>query len=193
MTVEENRQVEAGLRFDIEPLNLSGSFAVYDLERLDTVVFGPGGLEIIDQNSRGFEVDLIWQPTEALSVIANYANTDARVEGGAFDGNRLQRVPENSGRVALRYDFLAGPLEGLGLGAGVTAVSEQAGDLGNSFFTEGYATVDAQASYQRGPVTAELAVDNLFNRDAFVPNFYFQGNTAPLTPLTVSARLRLEF
>ncbi|MEO0957763.1 MAG: TonB-dependent receptor, partial [Pseudomonadota bacterium] len=76
---------------------------------------------------------------------------------------------------------------------GVTALSSQPGDLGNTFFTDAYATVDAQISYRRGPVEAAIGIDNLFDSDAFVPNFLFQGNTAPIQPFTVAGRLKVTF
>ncbi|MEM6680136.1 MAG: TonB-dependent receptor, partial [Pseudomonadota bacterium] len=198
--IERNEQVEVGLRFSRPELGLSGSIAAYNLRRDDAAVLATTGaqlgvLDVADQRSRGVELDVIWQPAPEWRFLANYAYTDAEIvdDESPFKGNRLQRVPEHSGRVAARYDFLDGPLAGLGLGIGVTALSSQAGDLGNSFFTDAYATVDAQVSYRRGPVEMALGIENLFDSDAFVPNFLFQGNTAPLQPFTVAGRLKVTF
>ncbi|MEM6486695.1 MAG: TonB-dependent receptor [Pseudomonadota bacterium] len=200
VAIERNEQVEVGLRFSRPDLGLSGSIAAYTLQRDDAAVLATtaaqaGVLSVADQRSRGVEVDLIWQPAPEWRFLANYAYTDAEIveSGSPFQGNRLQRVPEHSGRVAVRYDVLEGPLTGLGLGLGVTALSSQPGDLGNTFFTDAYATVDAQVSYRRGAVEAGIGVENLFDTDAFVPNFLFQGNTAPIQPLTVVGRLKVRF
>ncbi|MEL6375543.1 MAG: TonB-dependent receptor, partial [Pseudomonadota bacterium] len=59
--------------------------------------------------------------------------------------------------------FVGGALAGLGLGAGVTALSSRPGDLGNTFTTDALATVDAQVAYRRGPVEVGLGIDNLFD------------------------------
>ncbi|MEM8625469.1 MAG: TonB-dependent siderophore receptor [Pseudomonadota bacterium] len=200
VAIERNEQVEVGLRFNRPELGLSGSIAAYNLKRDDAAVLATsaaqvGVLDVADQRSRGVEVDVIWQPAPEWRFLANYAYTDAEiVEGGSpFEGNELQRVPEHSGRIAMRYDALDGVLEGLGVGLGVTALSSQPGDLGNTFFTDGYVTVDAQVSYRRGPVEAAIGIDNLFDSDTFVPNFNFQGNTAPIQPFTVAGRLKVTF
>ncbi|MEQ8824431.1 MAG: TonB-dependent receptor [Filomicrobium sp.] len=200
VAIERNEQIEAGVRFKNKQIGLSGSVAVFHLEREDAAVFATvsaqtGLLDVADQRSRGFEFDGVWQPTPNWSFIANYAYTDAKIDqdGSAFDGNLLQRVPEHSGRLAFRYLFTEGPLEGLGLGAGVTALSERAGDLGNTFFTDGYAVVDAQASYKVGNVEAQLGIENLFDKEEYVPNFLFQGNVGPLTPVNVKAGLKVTF
>jgi outer membrane receptor protein involved in Fe transport len=85
-----------------------------------------------------------------------------------------------------------GTLNGLGLGIGVTSVSRQAGDLANSFYTDGYEVFDLQASYEKKNIIASLGVENLFDHDEYIPNFFFNGNTAPLTPLTVIAKFKLR-
>ncbi|MEM9813820.1 MAG: TonB-dependent receptor, partial [Pseudomonadota bacterium] len=200
VAIERNEQVEVGLRFNRPELGLSGSVAAFNLQRDDAAVLATtaaqvGVLDIADQRSRGVEVDVVWQPAPEWRFLANYAYTDAEIvdNDSPFEGNELQRVPEHSGRLAIRYDFVEGPLEGLGLGIGVTALSSQPGDLGNTFFTDAYATVDAQISYRRGPVEAAIGIDNLFDSDAFVPNFLFQGNTAPIQPFTVAGRLKVTF
>ncbi|MEM0943171.1 MAG: TonB-dependent receptor, partial [Pseudomonadota bacterium] len=206
VAIERNEQVEVGVRFAHDPWGLSGSLAFYNLKREDAAVFVTAGsqagvFDVANQRSRGVELDLIWQPTDEVKVLANYAYTDAEVTDNITvgadlinaEGNALQRVPEHSGRVALRYDFLDGPLQGLGLGGGVTVLSEQAGDLGNTFFTEGYATFDLQASYQFRNIEAAFSIENLTDNDAFVPNFFFQGNAAPLTGRAFRGTLKITF
>ncbi|MEM7509138.1 MAG: TonB-dependent receptor [Pseudomonadota bacterium] len=200
VAIERNEQIELGVRFSDDDLGLSGNVSIYNLQRDDAAVFATtaaqaGILDVADQRSRGVEVDLLWQPIEEVKVLANYAYTDAEItdSGSPFEGNALQRVPEHSGRLALRYDFLAGPLAGFGLGGGVTVLSEQAGDLGNTFFTEGYATFDLQAAYQYQNVEAALSIENLFDNNAFVPNFLFQGNTAPLTGRNIRGTVKITF
>ena len=54
----------------------------------------------------------------------------------------------DSGSVFSVYEFQGGSLKGLGLGAGVRAVSKFAGDsAGDNFFAPSYAKLDALAYY----------------------------------------------
>ena len=193
--IERNKQLEAGVRFENNTWGLSGSAAVYRLEREDAAVFVGFSRDIADQESKGFDVDLIWQPTKAFSMLANYAYTDAEISDSdsPFEDNRLQRVPKHSGRIALRYEFISGSFDGLGLGFGVTSVSRQAGDLANTFFTDGYKVFDFQASYKRKNIETSIGIENLFDHDEFIPNFFFNGNSAPLTPFTAVAKLKVKF
>ena len=53
-------------------------------------------------------------------------------------GSRLRRTPEHAGRIAARYRFLGGALEGLGIGAGLTLVGRQEITLPNTFSVPGF-------------------------------------------------------
>jgi iron complex outermembrane recepter protein len=73
-----------------------------------------------EQRAKGFETDLIWEPTRAVSVLFNYAWTDAEVtaDNAPPVGDALPRIPEHSGRIAARYRVLDGAAKGLSFGAG---------------------------------------------------------------------------
>lgn len=197
---EESEQFEAGLRFDFHRIGLSGSIAGYQLVRENVPTFEPGNtgsqIQTGKQRSRGAELDLIWQATPELTFLANYAYTNAKVTEDLRipEGDRLARIPRHSGRLAARYDFLDGPLDGLGLGFGVTAASKREVTLPNEFETDAHFVADAQLSYGLGPVTFGLSVENLTNEDHFEPyQFLGQSVVRPTQPRSVFATISASF
>ncbi|MEM6481130.1 MAG: TonB-dependent receptor [Pseudomonadota bacterium] len=195
VALETNSQAEIGLRFNIEEANLSGSLAAYRLDRDDASLFSDIGAEVIDLRSEGIELELIWQVTSNMAFLANYAFTDARVNDPASpnDGNRAQRVPEHSGRIAARYEFEGDRWDGLGIGLGFTYFSNRAADLANTFFAPSVGVFDLQASYVNGNMRASLGIENLLDTSEAAPNFYFSGNAGQIKPLTITANAEWTF
>ncbi|MEM6312173.1 MAG: TonB-dependent siderophore receptor [Pseudomonadota bacterium] len=195
VALETNKQAEIGLRFNFEQANLSGSVAAYRLDRDDASLFSDIGAEVIDLRSEGVEMEMVWQATANLAILANYAYTDARVRDpiSPNNGNRAQRVPEHSGRVAARYDITSGAWDGLGFGLGYTFFSSRAGDLANTFFAPSVGVFDAQVSYERGNMRAALGIENLLDERDLAPNFYFNGNLGQIKPLTAIASVEWTF
>ncbi|MNL34564.1 Ferrichrome-iron receptor precursor [compost metagenome] len=117
----------------------------------------------------------MWEPTPAISLLMNYAYTDAEVtqDNTLPVGDQLPRVPENSGRIAARYRLLDGPAKGLSFGLGVTAFSARQITLPNTITVPGYATLDAQAAYDFDRFSIAVSAVNLGGRDAFDPYQYF--------------------
>ncbi|MFX7840645.1 TonB-dependent receptor, partial [Acinetobacter baumannii] len=74
------------------------------------------------QESKGYEADLIWQPSKNWKVLASYGHTDVRYSdsnAGTPQGNRVPGVPEDSGRFWINYAFDWPYLRGWSAGAGV--------------------------------------------------------------------------
>ena len=136
------------------------------------------------------ELDLVWQVTREFSLLANYAHQDV-VDFST--GLLVDRIPQDSGRLAARYDFKQGELAGLGVGLGWTVVSRQQGDPANTYSTPGYGLVDAQLSYVKGNVTYSLGVENLLNAKYYKPFTFLGTSVAPGAPRTVSAQATLKF
>jgi len=176
---ETSRNVEGGLKFAAKSLGLSGTLAVFDQTRNKVATADPSNpllsIQTGQQRARGFETDLTWEPVAALSLLANYAYTDAKVtrDNTIPVDNKLARVPRNSGRLAARYRLLDGAAQGLSFGAGVTAVGRRELTLPNTVSAPGMATVDAQAAYDFGRYTIEVSGVNLTGRRAFEPYQYF--------------------
>jgi iron complex outermembrane receptor protein len=134
-------------------------------------------------------VDVTWQPLPGLSMIASYAHVDARITKDTVlpVGNRLDRVPVDSGRLWANYTIQSGWLKNVSLGAGLYAASNQAIALDNRFFTPGFITFDAKIGYETERWSIALVGKNLADRRYFIPYPYLNGRVAPADPLTVFA------
>lgn len=172
---ETSSNIEGGVKLALAGTGLSGTVAAFRQTHDNVVTADPANVGFYVQSgrqrARGVEVDLVWEPSPAFSLLANYAYTDTRDDGVA-PGNRLARVPESSGRVAARYRLRHGPAKGLSFGAGVSAFTSRALTLPNTIAVPGYAVVDAQASYDIGRFTLGASVVNLGNRRAWDPYSY---------------------
>ncbi|MEM8766697.1 MAG: TonB-dependent siderophore receptor [Pseudomonadota bacterium] len=179
---EESESTEVGLK--IAGNQWSGTVAVFRLDREkipQTDLTDPnfGSVQTGRQRSEGVEVDLVWEPIPRLSLLASaaYINSENRTDIVSFGttfaaGNQLSRVPETSGRIAVRYRFLDGVLAGLGLGLGLTFADGAPLTDANEFFSDSYSVVDLQADYSIGPWLFRFNVVNLFDEDYLMPYQY---------------------
>lgn len=177
---ETSQLWEGGAKFHGLIPGLTGTASVYQLTRQNVLTSIPNTFfysQAGEQRARGVELDLVYEPTRSLSVLLNYAYTDAKVtkDGAIPVGDRLRAVPQQSGRLAARYRFAEGTAKGLELGAGVTAVSRRELTLPNTLSAAGTALVDAQASVPIGSFKAALSVTNLLGSNAYEPYQYFGG------------------
>ncbi|MCK9800345.1 TonB-dependent siderophore receptor [Pseudomonas sp. MAFF 302030] len=174
---ELSRNYEAGVKLAFKDLGLTGTLAAFEQTRRNVSTPDPDPTNAIlgysvqsgEQRARGVEADLVWEPTQALSLLANYAYTQAEVtdDNSIPVGDGLPRVPRHSGRFAARYRILDGAAKGLGFGAGVTALSARELTLPNTVSVPGYALLDAQASYDFDRYTLSVSAVNLTGRKVF--------------------------
>lgn len=197
---ETSRSFEGGVKLAVKKIGLSGTIAAFDLTRRNVATANPSSpftsIQTGEQRSRGVEADIVWEPTPALSILANYAYTDASVtKDTTFPvGSWLPRVPRDSGRIAARYRILDGSLKGLSFGAGVTAVGKRPIALPNGAFVPGYAVVDAQAAYDFGRFSIAVSGVNLGNARAFDPYQYLlQDVVIPVQPRSGYVTLKAKF
>ena len=197
---ETSRNVEGGVKLALTKAGLSGTIAAFELTRRNVATPDPNNpfssIQTGEQRARGVEADMVWEPVRAVSVLANYAYTDAAVirDTAIPVGDRLPRVPRHSGRVAARYRVLNGRARGLSFGAGVTAFSAREITLPNSVSVPGYAAVDAQAAYDIGRFTIEVAAVNLGGRNSFDAYQYLSFPVAiPTQPRSAYITLKSRF
>jgi iron complex outermembrane receptor protein len=197
---ETSTQKELGLRLK-DVAGLSGSLVWFDLARENVAVADPVNLgksyQAGLQRSRGVEADLRWQASPALALIGQASRLRARTEedsNPASVGKILFNVPQRSGRLAAHYDWLNGPVNGLSAGLGLTKQGRLAGDAANSFFTPAATVFDAQLGYKLGQARYALRIDNLTDKQYFVPSTYFGGGQViPARPRTVQATANFSF
>ncbi len=197
---ETSENAEVGVKFADRDLGLSGTIALFTQTRENVPTPDPttpfSSNQTGEQEAKGVELDLIWEPSPQWSVLATYAYTDAQVgrdTDPATVGDRLPRVPEHAGRVAARYRF-TGTLDGLGIGAGLTAASAAEITLPNSARGDSHVVADAQASYDFGQWRLGLSVENLFDEAYFIPYQYLaQAVVRPGTPRSAWLSLGYRF
>jgi iron complex outermembrane receptor protein len=195
---EEAQQSEAGLKL-VLPSGLSGTLAFFSIHRENVMNLLPGspfiGVQIGEQRSQGFDMDLIWQPLPGLSVLGSYAHINAYLVQDQLypPGNKLDRVPADSGRLWANYKFQGGTLRNISVGAGLYAASSQASALDNLYFTAPFITFDAKIAYDTDQWGLALIGKNLADRRYFQPFPSGNGLIAPGEPLTVYALATLKY
>lgn len=208
---EIGEQFEAGFKTEFFDQRLSTTLAYYHLtkENLMTRDFNSpdpfASAAIGKARSQGIELDMAGRLTDEISIIGNYAFTDARItqDFSGLQGNRLNNVPEHSGSVWLKYDIHHyEPLNGLSFGLGMFAAGQRQGDNDNTFVLPGYARLDAFASYTyhlgKSRLITQFNIRNLLDKTYYESTDPFQNapprvGIYPGAPLTAMGSVRLEF
>ena len=177
----ESSNIEAGVKFDVVS-KVVGQMAFYQIDRTNVGAgfpVTPSGT----QRSRGFETDVTWHPTDAWSLIANYAYTDARFVNNAsatiLAGSPVQGIPENYVRLWANYSFQQETLKGLSLGLGANWQSGAFVEDLTRYKSDSYYTMDATAAYQTERFKLALTVKNLTGENYFQYYNYFGGRVRP--------------
>ncbi|WP_427501293.1 TonB-dependent siderophore receptor [Methylomonas sp. MED-D] len=208
---EIGEQFEAGFKTEFFDQRLSTTLAYYHLtkENLMTRDFNSpdpfASAAIGKARSQGIELDMAGRLTNEISIIGNYAFTDARItkDFSGLQGHRLNNVPEHSGSLWLKYDIHHyEPLNGLSFGLGLFAAGQRQGDNDNTFVLPGYARLDAFASYTyqlgKSRLITQFNVRNLLDKTYYESTDPFQNapprvGIYPGAPLTAMGSVRLEF
>lgn len=90
------------------------SASIFSLDKQGVPIFRPlfaGGSVAVDARSQGFEFDMYGRVTDRLSMIANYAYTDANVTNDngfnlGLTGSQFPLVPRNRANVWSRYNLI---------------------------------------------------------------------------------------
>lgn len=183
---EQSSTLEGGVKFDINK-QLVGQLAGYQIDRSHVAVTdytSPifAAKAAGQQRSRGIETDLTWQPLANLSVLANYAYTDAKFTdslAGVAKGNQLALVPTNSGRLWVNYKFPQAALQGFSVGAGVYAQGEVYLSDNNQFKTPGFHSFDTTVSYEHKQYKLAASIKNLTDENYYQPYGYLGGRVIP--------------
>lgn len=197
---EESKQTEVGLRLK-DLGGVSATLALFDLTRKNAAVSdtaNPGfSVQTGVQQSRGVDLDLRWQASTALSLIAALTSQTAIIvqdTNAAIVNKQLFNVPKQTARLAAYYDVNGGDWAGLGLGLGVTHHSSLPGNTTNTFFTPSATIADAQVAYKLRDMKFGLNISNLFDKKYYVPSAYFGGGQViPVLPRTISATVNFSF
>jgi len=208
---ETGEQYEAGVKTEFFDRRMTATLAFYNINKKNILTPNLSTADPTDRSaigaarSKGMELDVSGRITDYVSVIGNYAYTDAEItkDNSGIEGNRLANVPYNSGSLWFKYDVNGfDASDGFALGIGVFAAGQRDGDNQNTFKMPGYVRLDAAAAYRWKPgpsrVTAQLNLRNLLDKayyestDPFV-NVAPRLAVVPSAPLTVLGSVRVEF
>lgn len=167
----EGEQYEAGIKGSYFGGALNTRLSVFELTdqnraaRDQNNLSGTYYLAIGEARIRGGEIEVSGTPLPGWDLIGGYTYLDTDIIKG--DANAVfELMPQNQVSLWSNYALQGGPLAGLGLGAGVTAVSHF--QTATGIEAPGYAVVDAKLSYPLTPkLTATLDVNNVLDREYY--------------------------
>lgn len=208
---ERTRSYEIGGKLAAFDGRLNGSVAAFTMKRDNVLTADPVNsgfsLAIGEARSRGIEASLSGKLPMGVSMILNYAYTDAEIARDALDpnfafalrrGDPLINIPRNSASALIGKIITFGDRQA---SVGVTAnyVGRRVGQTGyrypdgSLFYLPGYTIAGVNGSIDIVP-GLRLAVDatNIFNR-TYYPSSYSRVWVTPGAPREVMARLRYAF
>jgi catecholate siderophore receptor len=193
---EEFRNYELGAKWDIRP-ELAVTAAVYRLDRSNVLVSNPvdPSLSILvdGQRTKGVEIGLAGNITDAWSVAGGYAWQDGKItrdlSSSVKAGATLASLPEHSASLWNRYDFT--PVWGVGLG--VVHRGSMFASTSNAVTLKGYTRYDAAVYFTLNDnVELQLNVENLFDKKYFA-SANNDNNITPGSPLAVYLSATFKF
>jgi iron complex outermembrane receptor protein len=168
---------EGGVKLNFLSGRISGTISTYRILRQDVpqAIIGvfPTKYRLVgEEEAKGVETQMFFNPTSQLQIVASYAYNDARVSkdtNTAYVDTILQNAPRHTASLLTKYNWKKGALKGFSLGAGFRykdsfyAFAPSTADIkvADSFFS------DAFAGYGRRMGSAwcsiNLKVSNLFD------------------------------
>ncbi|WP_230280813.1 TonB-dependent siderophore receptor [Croceicoccus sp. Ery15] len=133
------------------------STGLIDFDLVNSVYYNIG-----KARAQGVELELAARPDSnlRLGLVYSYLETEDRTEGGAYEGNDLNRRPGDA--VTASIDWTS-PV-GLALGSDVRMVGDSFDDRGNVTRLDGYVTVDLRAAMPLGDNLQIFGrIENLFD------------------------------
>ena len=193
---EEFENYEIGAKWDVWP-ELSLSAAVYQLDRTNVAIpdpLDPSVSILVDgQETRGIELGIAGQVTEAWSVFGGYAWQDgeltATASPTALDGATLAQLPEHKFSLWNRYQLT--PAWGLGLG--LMYQSDMYTSTDNTVTLPSFTRVDAAVFYSLNDrIRAQVNVENVLDEEYFA-YAHNNNNITPGSPLAVRVGVSVAF
>ena len=202
---EISKSIEAGAKLTLLGGALTGTFAVYQLEKSNVLasdINNPGFSTAIGKaRSRGVELDLAGRLPGDIDVLLSYAYVDAESRSSVLDpnfsfviepGDPLINIPDHTlnAQVAKRFDVAGRAAK---LGAGVNYVGERLGATGTDFFLPEHTLFRLFGELEvRDGVTVFGSVANLFDAHWYA-NSYSELWVQPGAPRTATIGFRAGF
>lgn len=149
----EGEQFEVGVKYQRPGSDTLLTLSTYQITQSNVLTRDPDNplnrLQVGEERSRGIELEAISQLTEDLRLTASYSINDAEVTK-SNDGNEGKtpiNTPRELASLWLNHDLSGGPLNGLGMSAGVRYVGDSYSDSANHLTNDDYTLVDAGVYY----------------------------------------------
>ncbi|MEX2125860.1 MAG: TonB-dependent receptor [Woeseia sp.] len=202
-------QFELGFKWvtDYVSLYATGFYTEVD-PRIVTFVFGGDAL-LTTQESRGVEVDAVWQTETGFSVSLNATLLDSEITvvsgddpDPGVDGKETERQPGWQLRLTPAYDFDLGSVAGLDNVQGTiygtfSAVDDRFGEAQNVNVLDGYEKVDLGVILRINEAfIVQLSADNVTDEDALTesdPRTILAPNGRFIMPRTLEFSVGYEF
>jgi iron complex outermembrane receptor protein len=202
---ETSKSIEAGVKLTALGGRLSGTFAVYQLDKANVLATDPANpgfsVAIGKARSRGIELDVNGQLPGRVDVLISYAYTDAEARSRVRDpnfsfqilpGDPLINIPKHNANVQIAKHLTFGAREAL-LGAGVQHVGERNGQTGTSFTLPAHTLARVFGEVDLTPETTLFAsVSNLFDAQWYA-NSYAPVWVQPGASRTATVGVRARF
>jgi iron complex outermembrane receptor protein len=159
---------EVGLKLDLYDARLVATASWFDITLDNNTASGPtlNGVPttifLADQTIKGWEADIAFQPTPALTALVGIGDMESRGSTGLLTNG----VPQGLSYKGLaKYTFLKGALSQLSLGTSYEYVNERAGDPSNTFMLPDYDLWSIFATYRTSKHwSLQVNVDNLLDK-----------------------------
>jgi iron complex outermembrane receptor protein len=156
------QQFEVGVKYAPEGANWYVTASYYDLTQQNVLTrkewFDPYR-QIGEIASKGVELEAHAELSDNLSLVASYSHINQEVTKTLVSselGKSPTRVPIDQASLWAKYEFLDGPLAGLGIGGGVRYLGDSWGDSENTFKVDSATLFDASISYDFSLKSPEL-------------------------------------
>ena len=198
---ERANQWEVGTKANLYKDKISLTASYYNIlvsNKLMTDATNPNNqVQSGEVESKGFEISLVTNPIQGLSMIAGYSYNDSKVTKDDASAGYLGLRPEEAGPQNLfnfwaNYKISTGVLKGLGFGVGANYASEHKtlnrSNIG-TFTLPSYIIFNSVISYTANKYNINLKFDNFTNEK------YFSGwsTVTPQRPSTVALGVDFKF
>lgn len=186
--------IELGVKYaPHRQLLLTG--AIFRLTRSNTPSVDPATSLVTlagESTVEGFELGLVGEPVTGLSLSLGYTWLDGEISDSADIadiGTVLQQVPTHQVTAWARYDIT----DRIGIGGGVTHMSDQFASNSNAVVLPAHTRVDAAVYFQAtDTLSLQLNVENLLD-ETYYASAHGDNNIQPGTPFNATLGARLRF
>ena len=212
-------QYEAGVKNEFFNGTLTANLTVYYIRNnnlAQTAQFDSSGnvnsntnlRELVGETaSKGVEVDLAYNPTANLNIVAGYSYNDMRYvktpdsKGSYIEGERLVSTPQHTANGSIFYTFNTLALKGFKIGAAIFYTGKRNAGWNNTIGqtqtysrlipVSGFTTIDISAGYTYRHISVLAKLSNITN----TLNYYVHENYSvnPIAPRQIVATVSYKF